>query len=1086
MRRLSLALLALACLVSPSWADFVVDSGRQVRSTINLETGSHLVRPTVDGANVLRVQTSGSVEVLGVATDTPMVRAASLTIGTGGHLYLGAGSVRANGTQHLLSQAAGTNLITLGSSTVANGLSLDSSSGVGRFTVSAAGNGYFAGTLTTAGILYAGSGGVALTVADGHIASTALPTLPHSGLSGLTADDHPLYLRADGGRALTGNLPAGGYRITGLGTPSAGSDAATMAYVDSRASGITWAASVLDKDLSTPPGTPAVGQRYIVWPTGTGAWATHDNAIAEWSGAAWTFTPASGAQTTNLALLVGDEAKSYVFNGTAWVSFGGAVAHADVTGPDVGDYHTQYARLAGRGSGQTLYGSNVASGNLTLGSTSHATKGSLILADLIGTGGFLMADSSGHLYSSSAVNLASQVGGLLPVISGGTGAGTAAGARVNLGLDQLANVPQVQLQAATPAASQTGGLWVTGAAKAGSLEATAGGLSLPQGQAVRAGANWMLGQTIDGTATNRLGSDAISNPLAIYTNTGAPKATLDAAGVLAVPSIVSGVVKSAGGTLSGGAAASDLSGWPAAVDMTELGRLDGVTSGIQAQLNAKEGLPAGGDWTSYLRGDRTWQPFTAGVRGLVSATAPLTYNGTTGTFGLSVGPGVGQVADGPHNHDTRYSLLGHVHSSLAASGGSPDPALSVDAVGVTSMLGAKILGSGAANLILNTPVANTYQAFLTFADAAVAKWTLGKQADDNSFFLWDQGAGLYNLQALPSGRLSLSSSNGNLSLTANGAGSSVLLPNLSAGGVVGATATTGALSIVAATADLTSAISQRHAAVTAGTGIGLSGQQVSVTYGTTAGTSAQGNDSRFHDAVTAGAGVSLSGQQVSVTYGSTAGTAAQGNDARFHSAVTLGASSGGLTLAGQALSSQYADSTHDGMLASGTYNSFAGKEPGLGNPATDGMVLSSTAAGVRSWKSLTNTNSVVRAGISNGIFPFVSQLTSNPSDGWGLYDSSLSYGPNGTVFCTASSSYPSLQVQQLSSAGMGIRVNAASSADAAIEVTGTIGASGVIKTSSSFAVVRGYATTAGWSGSITTATGTITVVGGIITGYTGS
>ena len=45
--------------------------------------------------------------------------------------------------------------------------------------------------------------------------------------------------------------------------------------------------------LSTPPGSPTTGDAYIVLPTGTGAWAGHNNTIATWSGSVWTFnTPA--------------------------------------------------------------------------------------------------------------------------------------------------------------------------------------------------------------------------------------------------------------------------------------------------------------------------------------------------------------------------------------------------------------------------------------------------------------------------------------------------------------------------------------------------------------------------------------------------------------------------------------------------------------------------------------------------------------------------------------------------------------------------------------------------------------------------
>lgn len=55
----------------------------------------------------------------------------------------------------------------------------------------------------------------------------------HSALSNLLTDSHTQYLLASGGRALTGIMNLGGFRISNVGTPSSASDAATKAYVDS-------------------------------------------------------------------------------------------------------------------------------------------------------------------------------------------------------------------------------------------------------------------------------------------------------------------------------------------------------------------------------------------------------------------------------------------------------------------------------------------------------------------------------------------------------------------------------------------------------------------------------------------------------------------------------------------------------------------------------------------------------------------------------------------------------------------------------------------------------------------------------------
>lgn len=55
------------------------------------------------------------------------------------------------------------------------------------------------------------------------------------------------------------------------------------------------------------------------------------------------------------------------------------IDHGSEVGGLGDDDHTQYALLAGRAGGQTLKGGTAASENLTLNSTSHATKGSIVV-----------------------------------------------------------------------------------------------------------------------------------------------------------------------------------------------------------------------------------------------------------------------------------------------------------------------------------------------------------------------------------------------------------------------------------------------------------------------------------------------------------------------------------------------------------------------------------------------------------------------------------------------------------------------------------------------------------------------------------
>lgn len=96
-----------------------------------------------------------------------------------------------------------------------------------------------------------------------------------------------------------------------LGTPTALGHAATKAYADA-------SKLVKDKDLATPPGSPATGDRYIVAASPTGAWVGHANEVAEWNGSAWFFTVPSKGHFVH----VEDETTFYAYNGTAWGALG--------------------------------------------------------------------------------------------------------------------------------------------------------------------------------------------------------------------------------------------------------------------------------------------------------------------------------------------------------------------------------------------------------------------------------------------------------------------------------------------------------------------------------------------------------------------------------------------------------------------------------------------------------------------------------------------------------------------------------------------------------------------------------------------
>lgn len=75
--------------------------------------------------------------------------------------------------------------------------------------------------------------------------------------------------------------------------------------------------NIIDKDLSTPPGSPTTGAMYIIGATATGDWAGHENEIAFYNGG-WKFIEPSNG----MSVYVLDEAMYYKWNGTSWAIAG--------------------------------------------------------------------------------------------------------------------------------------------------------------------------------------------------------------------------------------------------------------------------------------------------------------------------------------------------------------------------------------------------------------------------------------------------------------------------------------------------------------------------------------------------------------------------------------------------------------------------------------------------------------------------------------------------------------------------------------------------------------------------------------------
>ncbi len=73
--------------------------------------------------------------------------------------------------------------------------------------------------------------------------------------------------------------------------------------------------AVIDRDLSTPPGAPADGGRYLVAPGAMGAWSGKDGNVAAWQDGAWAFF----VPQTGWLVWVADEERLVCFDGSDFV-----------------------------------------------------------------------------------------------------------------------------------------------------------------------------------------------------------------------------------------------------------------------------------------------------------------------------------------------------------------------------------------------------------------------------------------------------------------------------------------------------------------------------------------------------------------------------------------------------------------------------------------------------------------------------------------------------------------------------------------------------------------------------------------------
>lgn len=207
----------------------------------------------------------------------------------------------------------------------------------------------------------------------------------HGALSGLSDDDHTQYILVSGARGFSG--------VVAGQTPTASAHLTTKGYVDGLVQGLDWRPSVLDQ-ATAPPGGETGGERYLVIATATGAFAGHEDDIAEYNGSSWDFyTPDDG-----WAVWVEDVNQLWTYNGSAWVRFGSTVDHGSLIGL-ADDDHTQYLLVTG---------TRAMSGGLNMGGNAITNVGNVDGRDVSADGAALDA----HLinYSNPHAVTTTQIG----------------------------------------------------------------------------------------------------------------------------------------------------------------------------------------------------------------------------------------------------------------------------------------------------------------------------------------------------------------------------------------------------------------------------------------------------------------------------------------------------------------------------------------------------------------------------------------------------------------------------------------------------------------------------------------------------
>lgn len=106
---------------------------------------------------------------------------------------------------------------------------------------------------------------------------------------------------------------------SGFGTQAVGSNSVRPSALIN--AGIGYIIKIENQTTNSPPGSPSSGNAYIVGPSPTGAWAGKSGNVAIYIGGAWDYyVPVAGDTVYDKSAK-----NNYVYSGTSWGSFGGAI-----------------------------------------------------------------------------------------------------------------------------------------------------------------------------------------------------------------------------------------------------------------------------------------------------------------------------------------------------------------------------------------------------------------------------------------------------------------------------------------------------------------------------------------------------------------------------------------------------------------------------------------------------------------------------------------------------------------------------------------------------------------------------------------